>query len=58
MAYVVKIATVDSYWTGDENAVWSDDQSKAATYSTKKAVDAAIKEINESWPYTLVAESV
>lgn len=55
MAYLIKLSSKTSYWSGNEFAVWVDQASTAKEYSTKKEAEKDIKEISEVWGYTLEA---
>jgi hypothetical protein len=43
MAFVVRLAEKNAFWTGDEEAVWSDDVAKAVEYETAEDAEAAIE---------------
>ncbi len=53
MSYVVKLVSKETYWSGNPEAVWTESIENAEKFSTKKAGEKAIKEITESWPYSL-----
>jgi hypothetical protein len=60
MAFGVKIKEKQIFWTGKEDAVWSDDQSQAYAYSTlsdaKLAIGTEIPEYYELETVELVEE--
>ncbi len=42
MAFVVKLKEKEAFWTGKEDAVWSDQLSEAKEYSKEKEAKDAI----------------
>lgn len=55
MAYLIKLSSRTSYWSGDPFSVWVSEAEKAKEYSTKKEAEKELKEIAEQWGYTLEA---
>jgi len=43
MAFVVRLSEKNAFWTGDEEAVWSDDLAKALEYESAEDAEAAIE---------------
>jgi hypothetical protein len=54
MAFVVRLAEKNAFWTGDEEAVWSDDLTKAKEYETAEDAESALAEEIPDY-YALVA---
>lgn len=42
MAFVVRLAEKNAFWTGNPEAVWSDDLTAAKEYKNKKEAESAI----------------
>ena len=51
MAYLIKVGTNPTYWSGKEDAAWVDQAAEAKEYTTKKEADKEIKELAEAWGY-------
>lgn len=55
MAFVVRLAEKNAFWTGDEEAVWSDDLAKAQAYETAEDAEYAIEsQIPDYYPLVAV----
>ncbi|NDB57792.1 hypothetical protein EB001_05045 [bacterium] len=55
MTFVVRLAEKNAFWTGDEEAVWSDDLDKAKKYESDEDAEDAIKyEIPDYYPLVAV----
>jgi len=53
MAYLIKVASNTTYWSGDENSVWVDQAAQAKSYAKKADANAEVETIAEAWGYTL-----
>jgi hypothetical protein len=55
MAFVVRLTEKNAFWTGDEEAVWSDDLAKAKQYETSEDAESALEsEIPDYYPLSVV----
>lgn len=43
MAFVVRLSEKNAFWTGNEEAVWSDDLATALEYESAEDAEAAIE---------------
>ena len=55
MAFVVRLAEKNAFWTGNQEEVWSDDLAKAFSYETAEDAESAIEsEIPDYYPLVAV----
>ena len=55
MAFVVRLAEKNAFWTGNEEEVWSDDLTKALEYETAEDAESAMEyQIPDYYPLVAV----
>ena len=53
MAYLIKLTSGLTYWTGSDAAAWSGQASEAKSFAKKADANAEVETISESWGYAL-----
>lgn len=57
MAFVVRLTEKNAFWSGDEEAVWTDEFEKAKKYEDEEAANEALEsEIPDYYPLSVVSE--